>query len=230
MAAKTTELVIFDCDGVLVDSEPISIAVLVEALAAAGVTMSEEEAHVRFLGRSLKSMSEILHDDYGLAIDAAFLDAMRKVLYERFRAELRAVEGVAETVDALGIAHCVASSSQPERIRLSLTVTGLLSRFEPTIFSASMVARGKPAPDLFLHASAAMGVAPEYCVVVEDSPAGIAAGKAAGMRVVAFTGGSHAKTPGHRETLLRLEPDALFDDMRELLQFVRDEKADGKEH
>jgi len=230
MAAKTTELVIFDCDGVLVDSEPISIAVLVEALAAAGVTMSEEEAHVRFLGRSLKSMSEILHDDYGLAIDAAFLDAMRKVLYERFRAELQAVEGVAETVDALGIAHCVASSSQPERIRLSLTVTGLLSRFEPNIFSASMVARGKPAPDLFLHASAAMGVAPEYCVVVEDSPAGIAAGKAAGMRVVAFTGGSHAKTPGHRETLLRLEPDALFDDMRELLQFVRDEKADGKEH
>ncbi len=230
MAAKTTELVIFDCDGVLVDSEPISIAVLVEALAAAGVTMSEEEAHVRFLGRSLKSMSEILHDDYGLAIDAAFLDAMRKVLYERFRAELRAVEGVAETVDALGIAHCVASSSQPERIRLSLTVTGLLSRFEPNIFSASMVARGKPAPDLFLHASAAMGVAPEYCVVVEDSPAGIAAGKAAGMRVVAFTGGSHPKTPGHRETLLRLEPDALFDDMRELLQFVRDEKADGKEH
>ncbi|MBB5042669.1 HAD family hydrolase [Shinella fusca] len=230
MAAKTTELVIFDCDGVLVDSEPISIAVLVEALAAAGVTMSEEEAHVRFLGRSLKSMSEILHDDYGLAIDAAFLDAMRKVLYERFRAELRAVEGVAETVDALGIAHCVASSSQPERIRLSLTVTGLLSRFEPNIFSASMVARGKPAPDLFLHASAAMGVAPDYCVVVEDSPAGIAAGKAAGMRVVAFTGGSHAKTPGHRETLLRLEPDALFDDMRELLQFVRDEKADGKEH
>jgi HAD superfamily hydrolase (TIGR01509 family) len=230
MAAKTTELVIFDCDGVLVDSEPISIAVLVEALAAAGVTMSEEEAHVRFLGRSLKSMSEILHDDYGLAIDAAFLDAMRKVLYERFRAELQAVEGVAETVDALGIAHCVASSSQPERIRLSLTVTGLLSRFEPNIFSASMVARGKPAPDLFLHASAAMGVAPDYCVVVEDSPAGIAAGKAAGMRVVAFTGGSHAKTPGHRETLLRLEPDALFDDMRELLQFVRDEKADGKEH
>ena len=230
MAAKTTELVIFDCDGVLVDSEPISIAVLVEALAAAGVTMSEEEAHVRFLGRSLKSMSEILHDEYGLAIDAAFLDAMRKVLYERFRAELRAIDGVAETVDALGIAHCVASSSQPERIRLSLTVAGLIDRFEPNIFSASMVARGKPAPDLFLHASAAMGVAPEGCVVVEDSPAGIAAAKAAGMRVAAFTGGSHAKTPGHREALLQLEPDALFDDMRELLQFVRKEEADGKEH
>jgi HAD superfamily hydrolase (TIGR01509 family) len=229
MAASDTGLVIFDCDGVLVDSEPISIAVLVEALAAAGVRMSEDEALERFLGRSLKSMSEILHEEYGLAIDAAFLDAMRKVLYERFRAELKAIDGIAETVERLGIPHCVASSSQPERIRLSLSVTGLLDRFEPNIFSASMVTRGKPAPDLFLHASAAMGVAPARCVVVEDSPAGIAAAKSAGMRVVAFTGGSHARTPRHRETLLSLGPDVLFDDMRELLQFVRKEKAGGKD-
>lgn len=230
MAAKATELVIFDCDGVLVDSEPISITVLVEALAAAGVAMSEAEAHERFLGRSLKSMSEILHDEYGLAIDAAFLEAMRKVLYERFRSELQPIPGVAETVDALGVAHCVASSSQPERIRLSLSVTGLLDRFEPNIFSASMVTHGKPAPDLFLHASAEMGVDPARCVVVEDSPAGIMAAKAAGMRVVAFTGGSHARTPRHRDALLDLRPDALFDDMRELLQFVRKEEDVGKEH
>lgn len=230
MAATATELVIFDCDGVLVDSEPISLAVLVEALAAAGVAMSEEEAHARFLGRSLKSMSEILHDEYGLAVDTAFLDSMRKVLYERFRAELRPIDGIAETVDGLGIAHCVASSSQPERIRLSLSVTGLIDRFEPNIFSATMVSRGKPAPDLFLHASASMGVDPARCVVVEDSPAGIEAAKSAGMRVVAFTGGSHARTPRHRETLLDLKPDALFDDMRELLQFVGSEKAGGKEH
>jgi HAD superfamily hydrolase (TIGR01509 family) len=230
MAAKQTELVIFDCDGVLVDSEPISLAVLVEALATAGVAMSAEEAHERFLGRSLKSMSEILHADYGLAIDAAFLEAMRKVLYERFRAELQPINGIAETVDRLGIAHCVASSSQLERIRLSLSVTGLIDRFEPNIFSASMVARGKPAPDLFLHASAVMGVAPGHCVVVEDSPAGITAAKSAGMRVVAFTGGSHARSPRHREALLSLSPDALFDDMRELLQFVRKEEDGGKEH
>ncbi|WP_242217662.1 HAD family hydrolase [Shinella zoogloeoides] len=230
MAAIATQLVIFDCDGVLVDSEPISITVLVEALAAAGVTMSEEEAHQRFLGRSLKSMSEILHDDYGLAVDAAFLDSMRKALYERFRSELQPIAGIAETVDGLGIAHCVASSSQPERIRLSLSVTGLLDRFEPNIFSASMVRHGKPAPDLFLHASAAMGVEPGRCVVVEDSPAGIAAAKSAGMRVVAFTGGSHARSPQHREALLSLQPDALFDDMRELLQFVREDEDGGKEH
>ena len=230
MALTATDLVIFDCDGVLVDSEPISITVLVEALAAAGVEMSEEVAHERFLGRSLKSMSEILHDDYGLAVDTAFLEAMRKALYERFRSELQPIEGIAETVDRLGVPHCVASSSQPERIRLSLSVTGLLDRFEPNIFSATMVANGKPAPDLFLHASGAMGVPPGRCVVVEDSPAGIAAAKSAGMRVAAFTGGSHARSPQHRKALMSLAPDVIFDDMRELLQFVRRQEDGGKEH
>lgn len=221
MAAKPTELVIFDCDGVLVDSEPISLTVLVEALAAAGVAMSEAEAHERFLGRSLKSVSEMLRDEHGLALDAPFLEAMRHALYARFRTELRPIEGIAEAVDTLGIAHCVASSSQPERIRLSLAVTGLLDRFEPHIFSATMVKRGKPAPDLFLHASAQMGVSPDRCVVVEDSPAGIQAAKAAGMRVFAFTGGSHARGENHRAALAGLSPDLVFDDMRELGQFVR---------
>jgi HAD superfamily hydrolase (TIGR01509 family) len=230
MAATPTELVIFDCDGVLVDSEPISLSVLVESLAAAGVAMSETEAHDRFLGRSLKSMSEMLRDEHGLAIDGPFLDAMRRALYARFRAELQPIAGIAEAVDTLGVAHCVASSSQPERIRLSLSVTGLIGRFEPNIFSASMVAHGKPAPDLFLHASAAMGVSPERCVVVEDSPAGVVAAKAAGMRVFAFTGGSHARSESHRAALLSLGPDRLFDDMRELGQFVRAEEAGGKEH
>lgn len=230
MAAMPTELVIFDCDGVLVDSEPISLSVLVEALSAAGLAMSEEEAHARFLGRSLKSMTEILHEDYGLAVDAAFLDAMRQTLYARFRAELQPIDGIAETLDRLGVARCVASSSQLERIRLSLAITGLAERFEPHIFSASMVLRGKPAPDLFLHASAAMGVAPERCVVVEDSPAGVVAARAAGMRVFAFAGGSHARTPGHRAVLLDLAPDRLFDDMRELIQFVRAKEADGKQY
>ena len=225
-----TQLVIFDCDGVLVDSEPISLSVLVEALAAEGLSMSEAEASERFLGRSLKSVTEMLRDDHGLAIDTPFLEAMRQALYARFRSDLRPIEGIAETVDRLGVAFCVASSSQPERIRLTLSLTGLIDRFEPNIFSATMVSRGKPAPDLFLHASAAMGVAPENCVVVEDSPAGIAAAQAAGMRVVAFAGGSHARSARHREALLSLSPDALFDDMRELLQFVHRQEIGGKEH
>ncbi|MDR6757589.1 HAD superfamily hydrolase (TIGR01509 family) [Mycoplana sp. BE70] len=227
MAASPIDLIIFDCDGVLVDSEPISLAVLVDALDAAGVTMDADEATDRFLGRSLKSMSDILHEDYGLAIDDHFLENMRKALYARFREELQPIDGVRAAVEALPVPFCVASSSQPERIRLSLAVTGLLDSFEPNIFSASMVERGKPAPDLFLHASAAMGVAPDACAVIEDSPAGVMAAKAAGMRVFAFAGGSHAQGERHRQSLSRLQPDALFDDMRDLLQFVRKEYPTG---
>ncbi|MDX3927096.1 MAG: HAD family hydrolase [Shinella sp.] len=220
MVGLPTELVIFDCDGVLVDSEPISIAVLVAALDAAGVTMSAEEAYERFLGKSLKSMSDILHEEYGLAVDDQFLEAMRKVLYERFHRDLKPVDGIAEAVAGLRVRHCVASSSQPERIRLSLSVTGLIDYFEPNIFSATMVPRGKPAPDLFLHASSQMGVPPQRCVVVEDSPAGVTAAKSAGMRVFAFAGASHSRNARHRDSLARLDPDVLFDDMRDLLQFV----------
>ncbi|MBP2236686.1 HAD superfamily hydrolase (TIGR01509 family) [Sinorhizobium kostiense] len=221
MAEHASRLVIFDCDGVLVDSEPISLAVLVESLEAAGVSMTTEEASERFLGRSLKSMSAILHDEYGLATDDAFLEGMRMRLYARFRQELKPVRGVREAVAQLDGACCVASSSQPERIRLSLTVTGLIDLFEPHIFSASMVARGKPAPDLFLHASAEMGHRPADCIVIEDSPAGIEAAKAAGMRVFAFAGASHARNERHRQALSSLDPELLFDDMGELIQFVR---------
>ncbi|KSV95005.1 MULTISPECIES: HAD family phosphatase [Sinorhizobium/Ensifer group] len=221
MADAASRLVIFDCDGVLVDSEPISLEVLVDVLSAAGVPMTAEEATERFLGRSLKSMSAILHDEYGLATDDAFLEGMRLRLYQRFRTELQPIAGIREAVEGLEGACCVASSSQPERIRLSLTVTGLIDLFEPNIFSATMVKHGKPAPDLFLHASREMGFAPRDCVVVEDSPAGIEAAKAAGMRVFAFAGGSHARSDRHRQSLANLGPDVLFDDMGELLQFVR---------
>jgi HAD superfamily hydrolase (TIGR01509 family) len=221
MVGHASRLVIFDCDGVLVDSEPISLGVLVDALAAAGVSMTTEEASERFLGRSLKTMSTILHEEHGLATDEVFLEGMRTRLYARFREELRPIVGIREAVEGLGTAHCVASSSQPERIRLSLAVTGLIDLFEPNIFSASMVERGKPAPDLFLHASAKMGYYPSDCIVIEDSPAGIEAAKSAGMRVFAFAGGSHARNDRHRRTLASLGPDVLFDDMGELIQFVR---------
>ncbi|MFB2550102.1 HAD family hydrolase [Ensifer soli] len=216
-------LVIFDCDGVLVDSEPISMAVLVAELAASGVTMSLPDVTERFLGRSMKSMCEVLSAEYGFAAGDEFLERVRTSLYARFRAELQPVEGIAEAVRRLPVPHCVASSSQPERIRLSLTVTGLIDLFEPNIFSATMVSRGKPAPDLFLHASRSMGVSPSACVVIEDSPAGIAAAKAAGMRVFAYAGASHSRDAAHRRMLQGLGPDLLFDDMRELGQFVAGE-------
>ncbi|WP_099867514.1 HAD family hydrolase [Pararhizobium haloflavum] len=215
-AGTGTGLVIFDCDGVLVDSEPISISVLVDLVAEAGHDLSSDDAYDRFLGKSMASICAMLGDDPGIAVTPAHLDAMRLVLYRRFRDELRPIPGVAEALDAIDVPHCVASSSQPERIALSLDVTGLLHRLEPHIFSATMVENGKPAPDLFLYAADKMGISPERCLVIEDSVPGIEAAKSAGMRVFAFTGGSHAAPVGLQSKVAALEPDLIFDNMREL--------------
>lgn len=220
-------LVIFDCDGVLVDSEPVSVRVLVAALNRHGIDMAEEEAYSRFLGRSLATMTQVLDEEYDFHTGPEFLERMRVDLYERFREELQPITGIARTVDQLGCRHCVASSSQPERIRLSLSLTGLLERFEPNIFSASMVENGKPAPDLFLYAAAKMGFDPSNCIVVEDSPAGIEAAQRAGMTAFAFTGGSHTQTVGYRERIEELRPDAIFDAMPDLLHLVQ-KYSDGR--
>jgi HAD superfamily hydrolase (TIGR01509 family) len=223
MDPQTIGLVIFDCDGVLVDSEGIALEVLVEALAAKGVSLTIEGAADRFLGRSLGAMSDVVQSEFGVDINPLFLASMRETLYARFRAELKPMRGVSALIDALksrDIACCVASSSQRERIELSLSVTGLLSKLSPHIFSASMVENGKPAPDLFLHAAAEMGFSPEACLVIEDSPAGISAARAAGMRVFTFTGGSHTHHPSYGDALRLLEPDVQFDAMQNLLHFV----------
>jgi HAD superfamily hydrolase (TIGR01509 family) len=209
-------LVIFDCDGVLVDSEPIAMRVLLETLAAEGLDLDPATGFERFLGRSLASIREIIATDFGLRLTDAALETMRQNLYAAFRAELVPTRGIVAALDAMDVPFCVASSSQPERIRLSLDVTGLLPRFGTHIYSATMVARGKPAPDLFLHAARCMGFAPEACTVVEDSPAGIQAARAADMRVVAFLGGSHATGAVHREHIAALGPDRMIDDMRDL--------------
>jgi HAD superfamily hydrolase (TIGR01509 family) len=210
------QLVIFDCDGVLVDSEPISFAVLREMLADAGLSFTESWAYENFLGKSMASISALVAREYALELDEPALTAMRTRLYERFEAELEPVPGIDKLLTDFPLAHCVASSSQLERIRLCLTKTGLIGHFEPNIFSASMVANGKPAPDLFLHAARTMGYEPGNCIVIEDSPAGIRAAKAAGMTAFAFTGASHAIASNLRPLVESLKPAAIFDDMAEL--------------
>lgn len=226
MTDAETRLVIFDCDGVLVDSEPISVSVLVEAMNDLGVPITEAEVYGRFLGKSLATVIETMKSQYQVHAGEEFLDRIRTDLYARFRNELHPIDGIGEAIDALDIPCCVASSSQVERIRLSLSVTGLIDKL-PNIFSASMVANGKPAPDLFLHAAREMHVEPKNCLVIEDSPAGIEAAKAAGMRVFAFTGGSHANFEGYRAELDRLSPDVVFDAMPDLLHLIRNQKLDG---
>ena len=215
-------LVIFDCDGVLVDSEILAIRVLVEAMNSAGADITEAEAYRLFLGRSLATVTECLENQYGLHAGPGFLDDMRRRLYARFREELKPVSGIEETLDGLATLRCVASSSQPERIRLALTLTGLIGRLDPHIFSASMVEHGKPAPDLFLHAAARMGVSPDHCIVVEDSPAGVQAAQAAGMKVLLFTGATHALQQTYQDEISKISPNASFDVMTDLLHLIHE--------
>jgi HAD superfamily hydrolase (TIGR01509 family) len=209
-------LVIFDCDGVLVDSEPLAMRVLLEAVAERGVRLDPATGYERFLGRSLDSVCQDLEAAFGIDLDAPALEVMRQRLYATFEAELEPIPGVGRVLSQLETPFCVASSSQPERIALSLRVTGLLPHFEGRLFSATMVRHGKPAPDLFVHAAAAMGHPPAATVVIEDSPVGIVAARAAGMRALGFLGGSHAGGQAHRTALEAQGPDALIDDMAEL--------------
>jgi FGGY-family pentulose kinase/HAD superfamily hydrolase (TIGR01509 family) len=219
------DLVIFDCDGVLVDSENLAIEALLDIISEQGLTLSAEEAHAMFLGRSLASISEILVSDYHLTLTSDSLERMRDRLYAAFKRELAPIEGVARTLLSLGIPFCVASSSQLERVRLSLEVTGLLHLFEGRMFSASMAAQGKPAPDLFLMAAKALGAKPSKCLVIEDSPAGVVAAQRAGMNVFGFLGGSHARLLPHREALERLAPALIFSDMSLLPALISEYNA-----
>ena len=213
-------LVIFDCDGVLVDSEPIAVRVLLEGLGEIGHAMDEERAYERFLGRSLANMQAVLRAEFGSELPPDRLDRMRQRLFEVYRRELLPIDGVADMLDRLTTPRCVASSSQIERLQVSLEVTGLLSRFVPHLFSASMVAHGKPAPDLFLHVADRMAVAPAACLVIEDSAAGIEAAQRAGMRVFGFVGGSHARSAAYRAKLATLTPDHIFDEISQLLALI----------
>lgn len=214
-------LVIFDCDGVLVDSEQISLGVMLAVLDEAGCHLTDQDGYAHLLGRSLGSVAIWLKEERAFDLTEPLLQRLRARMFERFRQELTPIEGVAQAIAALGSQICVASSSQPDRIRLSLTVTGLHDLFSPHIFSASMVARGKPAPDLFLYAAQKMGVAPQDCTVIEDSPAGITAAKAAGMQVIGFVGGSHAKPAGLREAVANCAPNAIIADMADLPAHLR---------
>jgi len=181
------DLVIFDCDGVLVDSERLVVRVESEILTRLGWPLSEAEVIERFVGRTAAYMHAEIERHLGRSIDweAEFEARYREV----FEHELVAVPGIVEALDQIPVATCVASSGTHARMRLTLGVTGLFDRFAGRIFSAEQVARGKPAPDVFLFAAQQMGVAPDRCAVVEDSASGVTAGLAADMTVFAFAGG-----------------------------------------
>ncbi len=193
-------LIIFDCDGVLVDSEVMVADAHAAALRAAGLPFTAEEVRARFTGMTDREMYAAIEAESGLAFAPDYFARLKEGIEADYRMRLRPVPGIAQVLAALDGPVCVASSSTPDKLRLGLTVTGLYERFAPHVFSASQVARGKPAPDLFLFAAREMGHAPADCLVIEDSLAGVQAARAAGMRVIGFTGGAHCG-PGHGERL-----------------------------
>jgi HAD superfamily hydrolase (TIGR01509 family) len=191
---KQVSLVVFDCDGVLVDSEMLSAAVLTQAMAEIGFPISDEIFRSDFLGRSFASASQKIEARFGKAMPAGFQELYRARLMARMRGHLQAVPGVMEVLSAMRTPYCLATGSSPQRLAVSLSETGLQDYFNGSCFTASQVPNGKPAPDLFLHAAKAMAVEPAVCLVIEDSEMGVRAGLAAGMTVWQFIGGSHMKS------------------------------------
>jgi HAD superfamily hydrolase (TIGR01509 family) len=214
--ARDGPLVIFDCDGVLVDSEVVAARVLARQLAAIGIARTAEECIARYTGISMPRVVACIEAELARELPPDFAERVRTADAEAFKAELRAVPGAREALAGLARPKCVASSGRLSKMRLTLTLTGLMPFFEPRhLFSAQMVAHGKPAPDLFLLASQRMGTAPEHCIVIEDSQAGVTAAIAAGMRVLGFAGGSHC-APGYDAMLRAAGARRVFADMAQL--------------
>lgn len=210
MTTTPVGLVIFDCDGVLVDSERLAVKVDVEIIGKLGWAITEAEVIERFVGRSNEFMRQEIQKAIGRALGPDWDRAYDELYRAAFERDLVAVDGIVLALDAITAATCVASSGSHEKMKFTLGRTGLWDRFAGRIFSASEVKSGKPAPDLFLHAALRMGVAPAECAVVEDSRFGIAAARAAGMRAFGYAGGL---TPA---SWLEGPGTVVFRDMREL--------------
>lgn len=208
-------LVIFDCDGVLVDSEPISNRVFCAMLNDLGLPITLEDTFSRFVGLSMPQCMEIVAAMLGRVPPADFVQRLQTRTEAELKRDVQPVRGIADVLNGLAHPYCVASSGSHGKIRVTLGATGLLERFEGRIFSAQDVTRAKPAPDLFLHAAATLGHAPSRCLVVEDTPTGVRAGVAAGMRVFGFstfTPQSRLREAGAHETFPAMnELPALID-------------------
>jgi HAD superfamily hydrolase (TIGR01509 family) len=203
-------LVVLDCDGVLVDTEPLSIAVDVRVLADLGVPMSAQEITDLFVGRSHDYWVSVVEDRLGRPLPDGWEDAYEHLYRDAFREHLAPVDGIVEALDAISLPTCVASSGSHDKISFTLRLTELWPRFEGRVFSASEVAHGKPAPDLFLHAARSLGHEPARCIVVEDSPFGVQAALRAGMTAIAYAGGVTSRDALERPGV------TVIDDMRRL--------------
>jgi HAD superfamily hydrolase (TIGR01509 family) len=207
-----TELIIFDCDGVLVDSEPLSVKVAGLALAEFGVHLDAQERQKSFTGLTFAAAVAKVRSDYGIELPATYASRHAQLLEQTFRQELKPMAGVEQMLKSLRMPFCVGSNSSQARLAMTFEITGLADLFKGRIFSGEDVKEGKPAPDLFLHAAARCGVLPQNCLVIEDSPVGIVAAVKAGMPAIGFVGGGHA-SPALRDRLLQVGALGIFDDL-----------------
>jgi HAD superfamily hydrolase (TIGR01509 family) len=214
LSTPAPELIIFDCDGVLVDSELLSCGSLAAVLGQSGIVLSLDEALDLFLGRSTKAVLQH-YRDLGRELPESFLADLKSKVRETFAVSLQPIPGIAEVLASLQVPFCVGSSSDLDRIKFSLTFTDLARYFGDRLFSAEMVARGKPAPDLFLFAADKMSASPARTLVIEDSISGVQAAKAAGMTVWGFTGGSHYQGRDGLALLQAAGADRVFDRMQD---------------
>ena len=208
------DLIIFDCDGVLVDSELLSCRCLSEVLAEFGFQLSVEQGLELFLGRSTKAIEQH-YRDLGQVLPQDFLPRLKARVLETFAGALQPIQGVDTVLSELQMPCCVASSSDLDRVSLSLEVTGLAPHFGGHLYTAQMVRHGKPAPDLFLHAAGKMQADPARTLVIEDSASGVQAARAAGMMVWGFVGGGHYRARDGRAILAAAGADRVFAQMSE---------------
>jgi HAD superfamily hydrolase (TIGR01509 family) len=186
-----TPLIIYDCDGTLIDSETIAGQEVHRAISAFGLPYSLNEYNARFTGVPAARTWDLLEIEYGKPFPEGTRNRVDSEIHRRFDEELTIVAGVREAIGSLSHSHCVASSTGMHHLRKNLAKVGLIDLFDPHIFSASQVKRGKPAPDVFLFAASQMGHDPSECIVIEDSVNGVMAARRAGMRVLGFTGAGH---------------------------------------
>ena len=203
------DLIIFDCDGVLVDSEVLSCRCLSEVLAGYGISLGLDQALDLFLGRSMTAVLDH-YKAIGRLDPEQFSAELRAGVRAAFLSALCPIEGVSSVLEGLHTPHCVASSSDVDRVSLSLSLTGLASHFDGRLYTSQMVERGKPAPDLFLHAAERMQADPSRTLVIEDSISGVRAGKAAGVTVWGFVGGSHYQSRDGKAILCEAGADRVF--------------------
>jgi HAD superfamily hydrolase (TIGR01509 family) len=220
-------VVLFDCDGVLVNSEPISLATLVDVLDHFNAPLSLHEVSDQFTGRSSSAPIDHIKTQTGRDVSAEFKPYYYKLLFDRYDRDLTKIDGIETVLAALrgrDLAFCISSSSSVERLEKTMQVTGLGPWFEGRVYSADFVKNGKPAPDLFLYAADGMGYAPHEAIVIEDSVAGVTAACAAGMKCIGFVGGGHyADAPqAASKRLYDAGADVVIQDMAVLAQAVSD--------